>query len=431
MDRARELRSRIKDSDQASSSEVSSIASKSEFQRQRRSKQLEATQKLLDGGFDLTLYNHDEQPVEGRSSGNNRTQSTESHSIISKTQLSQIQNNRYETPPPFADADEASKYTMPDEVTRHRSVREETPEGGGGSRGRGRGRRQRPSGTSNSLGELSRSSKSPPTLALVNKQQMLSKATEDSAEARAVKSYLLSRRVPDFKEGECEKLAILRQRLVARRRKNANEGEDEDDHVQRQKSKSSPTRQSIKSTHSSSRRDEEKEDDETKSFSLERLDPNDFTAKDFQKSSSKPKQASPPRIQTHNDNDHRYHGDGDEPRKMDDDEASVMDIQLIQCESCKRSFAPKIYEKHFDSNGQPKCASAMDKKRSVFNSAKNRIANNNNLNSDEQMAVLRVNKQVVKELKRGHKKKKKKKGSSKWREESRAFREAMQANRGI
>jgi hypothetical protein len=46
----------------------------------------------------------------------------------------------------------------------------------------------------------------------------------------------------------------------------------------------------------------------------------------------------------------------------------VVQIELIQCDCCKRSFAPKIYEKHFNSDGQPKCA--MDKKRPVFNAAK-------------------------------------------------------------
>jgi hypothetical protein len=52
-----------------------------------------------------------------------------------------------------------------------------------------------------------------------------------------------------------------------------------------------------------------------------------------------------------------------------DDEDSVVQIELIQCDSCKRSFAPKVYEKHLDQDGQPKCAT-MTKKRAVFNSAK-------------------------------------------------------------
>jgi hypothetical protein len=106
-----------------------------------------------------------------------------------------------------------------------------------------------------------------------------------------------------------------------------------------------------------------------------------------------------------------------------------VNIELIKCGCCGRSFAPKVYEKHFDSSGQPKCAN--DKKRPVFNSAKARIANNSNLNQDEQMQVLQANMKVTKALV----KKKNGKGrsmekirrSSKWRDESRAFRDAMKA----
>ena len=102
-------------------------------------------------------------------------------------------------------------------------------------------------------------------------------------------------------------------------------------------------------------------------------------------------------------------------------EKSVVNIELMKCDCCGRSFAPNVYEKHFDSNGQPKCAN--DKKRPVFNSAKARIANSSNLNQDEQVQVLQANKKVTKDLA------KKKNGkvrsmekirrSSKWREESR------------
>ena len=63
-----------------------------------------------------------------------------------------------------------------------------------------------------------------------------------------------------------------------------------------------------------------------------------------------------------------------------------------------------------------------------------RIANNQNLNHDEQMHVLQMNKKVAKELSRkrkGKSSKKKSKQSSKWREESMNFREAMKANRLI
>lgn len=53
-----------------------------------------------------------------------------------------------------------------------------------------------------------------------------------------------------------------------------------------------------------------------------------------------------------------------------DDEESVVEIELIQCTHCQRSFAPKVYEKHFGTDGQPKCLNQMTKKRAVFNSAK-------------------------------------------------------------
>ena len=53
-----------------------------------------------------------------------------------------------------------------------------------------------------------------------------------------------------------------------------------------------------------------------------------------------------------------------------DDEESVVEIELIQCTHCQRSFAPKVYEKHFGTDGQPKCLNQMSKKRAVFNSAK-------------------------------------------------------------
>ncbi len=53
-----------------------------------------------------------------------------------------------------------------------------------------------------------------------------------------------------------------------------------------------------------------------------------------------------------------------------DDDQSVVEIETIQCDCCKRSFAPKVYEKHFDSDGKPKCENSMKKKRPVFNSAK-------------------------------------------------------------
>ena len=506
MSRARELRSRIKESDSSSNnnihSDVSSLASsskshikiqkqamaKSEIQRQRRSRQLEATQKLLDGGFDFieqsSTYpstqavgsssrsssshqtsdrhettrversNHDEQPVGKRSASSTHTQHNNetSHSIISQKQLGQI-HRRYQTPSTtessnsltmkLAYHDAEKKYSTKEEEYNdeivdssskskfkstfneqednmiQRSVREEMPQLTG-SRGRGRGRgRSRPSGSggTSSLGELSRSrssnksllhalssagagerkhesqadsqkSNSPSNTRSNNLSSRKHNADEDFEKEQAIQSYLKGRQVPDYKEGECEKLAILRQRLVARRQKRQNalqlDGGNGDKGTQ-------PASSSVqKPVNSKSLKEKDN------SNSLERLDPNDFTAKDFQTSSSKSSKraisSSPPRVQMQHDvRDDDIHHEPTTPSmdrshmssstrrsKMhadidDDDEASVVDIQLVQCDCCKRSFAPKIYEKHFDSDGQPKCASVMDKKRPVFNSAKVRI----------------------------------------------------------
>ena len=42
----------------------------------------------------------------------------------------------------------------------------------------------------------------------------------------------------------------------------------------------------------------------------------------------------------------------------------------IPCKDCNRSFIPKTYVKHFDKDEQPKCKIVFNKKRPVFNSAK-------------------------------------------------------------
>lgn len=105
----------------------------------------------------------------------------------------------------------------------------------------------------------------------------------------------------------------------------------------------------------------------------ERYDADDYSAKFSASNSTFRNNVKQDSIQTSvhdpdNTNDtqsHNSHVEGDP-----NDEASVVDISLIQCDCCKRSFAPKIYEKHFDSDGTPKCASASDKKRAVFDSAK-------------------------------------------------------------
>ena len=227
-----------------------------------------------------------------------------------------------------------------------------------------------------------------------------------------LQAYLESRQVREYKEGECEKTAILRQRLVARRRKRQGD----------LPAAESKTRIPSKSSTSYN---QPALVEETSRTMLERLDPNDFTAKDFLGTQAKsPGKDRAPISYNHNAT----------ASDENDDEASIVNIELIQCDCCKRSFAPKIYEKHFAANGEPKCLSAMEKKRTVFNSAKARIQNNNNLNSGEQLAVLQANKNAIRDLRRRKSSKKrssKPKRNSKWREESNQFREAMRANRGL
>lgn len=60
------------------------------------------------------------------------------------------------------------------------------------------------------------------------------------------------------------------------------------------------------------------------------------------------------------------------------DDESVVEIELIECDHCKRSFSTKVYKKHFDQNGQPKCA--MTKKRAIYNSAK--VSANNSMKNE-------------------------------------------------
>ena len=146
--------------------------------------------------------------------------------------------------------------------------------------------------------------------------------------------------------------------------------------------------------------------------------PNDFTASDFPPSKKHSLPSSP-----------KHHRTPVELGQQDEDAESVVEIDLIECEECGRSFAPKIFEKHWN-GGQPRCLAAA--KRTVFNSAKARISNNSALNADEREGVLAANKKAAKELKR----KKKKGGSSKkqdgkWKAESQQFREAMKTNRLI
>ncbi|KAL9181367.1 hypothetical protein ACHAXT_010172 [Thalassiosira profunda] len=472
MARARELRS--KTSDAADDQSLASIASKSELQRQRRIRQLEATQRLLDGqgggfGFNeqspsgrLTRgYNHDEQPV-GKASRrpNGDEVQSQAHSIISQKHLGRI-HRRYQTPTAeidsvtakldrhaslgrYADAEEdyLPSSSVPKTVvdtstptpTARQLLSEDTTQYS--ARGRGRGRRKSPLGTASSLGDLSRSSNpfSPHAAPEAIKDSSSthrshsSKAKVGESEALALQRYLKSRQVPDFKEGECEKLALLRQRLVARRRKRQTGSAGD-----KENAKPDVPTSAVKSSDKSPVKPVESDESRT----LERLDPNEFSAKDFQLRHGKTQHSvsSPPRVprsETVGDRSPLSYTQSQKGASTMDDEDSVVDIELIQCDSCQRSFAPKVYAKHFDADGQPKCVTASER-RPVFNSAKARIKNNANLNKDEQLHVLQVNRKVSKELSRklSSSKKRKSKTAGKWREESAQFREAMKTNRLI
>ena len=226
--------------------------------------------------------------------------------------------------------------------------------------------------------------------------------------------YLRDHRVPEHKEGECDKLVVLRQRLAARRRMRelALEGE----------TKENVDPSSMLGTEKP--RNHRVDDEALPLEHYARQHTNQFSHQDVDDSNRSYRSS-------HKNNVNQQLNESTESGGSIVSEKSVVDIELIQCDCCGRSFAPKVYEKHFDSSGQPKCTN--DKKRPVFNSAKARIANNSNLNHDEQRQVLQMNKKVTKDLA----KKKTGKGrtmekirrSSKWREESRAFRDAMKASR--
>jgi hypothetical protein len=559
MNRAQELRAKKKEVDfnQDSSSDLSSLASQSEIQRQRRSKQLEATQKLLDGqvgglksvesssGRSLgtksfgdggngqqnvnirgreSALNHDEQPVGGSSNA--------THSIISQKQLGNI-HRQYQPPvennpmTSRSDISAKSSLTAEDDILNtineskrvsssdksrmdddfKPTLREMPLEGRGRGRGRGRSNPSL-SGSTDSLGEvfgtagsLSRGSavdkeevglksRSPWTTRIHSSpsQSLHSRPESVDAVTKSLQSYLKSRQVPEFKEGDCAKLTILRQRLVARRRKreistkagsagrilqssqsqrsistgaesnlsnHSRTGEisrsDENSRseegrkreisnkagstgriVQSNQSQRSTTTGAESSPSNYSRTGKTSHYDEN-SRSGEGLNPNDYTAADFQKPPIRPNDYQDsmtplPGMQSHKfgptsmDKSQTSDVQNDKVNGGDDDEVSVVNIELIQCDCCKRKFAPKIYEKHFESDGQPKCAKIAEKKRPVYNGAMVRIANNDNLNKEEQMLALQVSQNTKAP-------KKKIKKSSKWREESGAFREAMKANR--
>jgi hypothetical protein len=152
-------------------------------------------------------------------------------------------------------------------------------------------------------------------------------------------------------------MAILRRNLVARREKKASDtmsANKENDGLKSNKSSTS-SRNDISIKHSARSRVKDT-DNLIDSRAIENLSIED--------NNSIPSSGSMDQSQIS-----RSSGIGRSDDPDNDDEESVVQIELIQCDSCRRSFAPKVYEKHFDQDGQPKCAT-MTKKRAVFNSAK-------------------------------------------------------------
>ena len=433
--RARELRSKIKEQRSVDNGDDASnaIMSSREIQRQRRRRQLEETQRLLDRFADTEV--DEERRVSSNHSLRSGNVSSYRHGSSIDSQVASSQEllgsshrrEKYSTDLVDYAASEArqlvDKKSSQMILAESRSVRE-TSHRQPGQFGRGRGRGRSGSGGATSttqVGSSLQSSKPFPrddndimeTTRNRQGQDRNNFSTSIESTSKPQCYYLRDHRVPEHKEGECDKLVVLRQRLAARRRMRelALEGKKE---------------QTI----------------EPSQHGMEKL--RNVTSEVVPHELSTQQYAKPFSRNTNNDVDDSncsyrssYNSNATQMNVSTESggsivsEKSVVNIELIQCDCCGRSFAPKVYEKHFDSSGQPKCAN--DKKRSVFNSAKARIANNSNLNQDEQMQVLQMNKKVTKDLK----KKKSGKGrstekirrSSKWREESRNFRDAMKASR--
>ncbi len=146
---------------------------------------------------------------------------------------------------------------------------------------------------------------------------------------------------------------------------------------------------------------------------------------------------SPCKRNENSPNNNSPHSRADSPvsnEKDFDEDASVVNIELIYCQHCKKSYAPATYKKFcqsLDENGVPKCM-AKNKKRRVYNSAKVRITSNTHLNSDEQRQVISSRKKVVADLRNKATGRKTTKTRSKlWRQQSDEFRKAMETNRLI
>ena len=493
MNRAQELRAKKKEAvDLNHTGDTSpSPASQSELQRQRRSRQLEATQKLLDaagqlgggiktsdvisGKSNLALNPDDERPIGG--SGAARRDDAPAHSssgIASQKQLGQIPR-QYETSiENLTSSLQNASLVVGNESKKEilqPSVRDMPLEGRGRGRGRGRSNNvssftdglvgevliPRVSSASSKGGEIVvdiKSSRSSITTGTPNSSQSMHTRREsiDNVVSKSLQSYLNGRRVPEFKEGDCTKLTNLRQRLVARRRKREMSNNTlvviapigrVIQSSQSQRSVGSSTKEDAtgRSSHTNPSRfggNSQANQDVRSLDNQATLNPNNYTAKDFQQSSRETNSwyqesdtmvTSPP-ISTPESND-----DGTDDKSNDDsgdvanddEEASVVDIELIQCDNCKRKFAPKIYEKHYN-NGQPKCIQMAVMKRPVYDAKAVRIGNNDTLDQKDQM-LLANHAPYGDGIKSSSKKKGGSKKNSKWREESEAFREALRANR--
>ena len=393
MDRARELRSKIKDwHDQHGTGDFR------EIQRQRRVRQLEETQRLLDQFAD--------PPVSSDDSVRSAKVTVGIDAHVASPMLGR--GDRCETKQKSTDLGDSvllipAESRSVQEMSRlHHSERI--------GRGRGRGGNIGGSGTSShqEVGSLLQRSKlfPPRDVAEYDRQQRheqdrkLFSTSNDGQQLNLQCYYLEDRRIPEQKDGECDKLVVLRQRLATRRRMRERilEGKN-GEKTYRVKSDNGP--REVHSIQPHPKQPRAGRDNDESNRSCRSSSNNDATQTNASTESG-----------------------------SIISEKSVVDIELIKCHCCGRSFAPKIYKKHFDSDGQPKCE--RDNQRPVFNSAKARIANNSNFNQDEQMQVLQMNKKVTKDLekkKSGKGRSMEKRRSSKWREESRAFREAMKASR--
>jgi hypothetical protein len=405
------------------------IMSSREIQRQRRSRQLEETQRLLDQFADAEV--DDNRRVSSNHSVRSGNVSLYRHGSI-EAQVASSQEllgrnhgrDMYSADPNDYAAFEARQLDKKSSsqmiVAESRSVRETSLHRQPGQLGRGRGRGRSGSGGAMSSRQVASSLQSSTAasprdndaIEAYNRQGQernnFSTSIESTPEPQCY--YLRDLRVPEHKEGECDKLVVLRQRLAARRRMRelaleGKKGQTIEPSKHGLEKSRNVTSKAFPHEHSTQQH--------AKHFSHKDVDDSNRSYRSSYNNDATQMNASTGSVSSNVS------------------EKSVVNIELMKCDCCGRSFAPKVYEKHFDSNGQPKCAN--DKKRPVFNSAKARIANNSNLNQDEQMQVLQANKKVTKDL--GKKKNGKGRSmekirrSSKWREESRAFRDAMKACR--